>query len=345
MRYFVILTIVGIILVGAFLSVGQGFLAAYESANHAKLQANLLALKELEVNQNIEAVKNKPVTLLFVGDIMLSRGVASQIKKHNDFIFPFLKIADFTKSADLTFGNLEGPISARGQNQGSQYSFRARLESVEGLTFAGFDVLNLANNHIFDWGKPALEETMDILKANELGFIGAGRNYLEANAPLIKEVGNTKVAFLGFTTLYPKILEAGDDSTGISSLDLEKAKDIIFNLKRTHSADLIIASFHWGEEYKKQAGDKERGIAYALVNSGADLVVGHHPHVVQEIERYNDGLIAYSLGNFVFDQNFSQDTKTGLALRVIVQNKEIIKIEPVEIKINDFFQPEVDSLR
>jgi poly-gamma-glutamate synthesis protein (capsule biosynthesis protein) len=285
-------------------------------------------------------VSEKPITLLFAGDIMLSRSVARQMENYGDFRYPFLKIAGLTRSADLAFANLEGPISARGYDQGSIYSFRARPEAVEGLKFAGFDVLSLANNHIWDWGSEALLDTIDILKQNGIEPVGAGENYLKANSPAIKDIRGTKIAFFAFTNLYPESLEAGADYSGISSFNIEKIKEEISRLKEFGEADIIVVSLHWGNEYEPEASQYQRDIAESLFESGADLIIGHHPHVIQEIE----GKIAYSLGNFVFDQSFSEETMEGMILKVVIRDKKISETVPLKIKMNDTFQPEEISL-
>ncbi len=278
-------------------------------------------------------------TLVFVGDIMLSRGVAHQIEKKNDSRYPFLKVAEVTGRADMAFANLEGPISSRGQNQGSLYSFRDDPKVVEGLTYSGFDVLSIANNHIMDWGQVALQDTVNILKAAGIHSVGAGRNEEEANQPYIVELGDTNIAYLAYTTLYPKSFEAGKDAAGVSHFDLEAVTKKIQELKSSKAADIVIVSFHWGEEYQTQPLASQKEIARALIDAGADLIIGHHPHVVQEIEHYKNGWIAYSLGNFVFDQGFSEGTKKGLMLVVKIKNRAVSGVAFRDILINDTFQP------
>lgn len=293
----------------------------------------------------------KEINVIFVGDIMLGRGVAGQIEKYGDERYPFLKIAGEISGADLAFGNLEGPISGRGVNNKSKYSFRFNPEAVNGLKFAGFDVLSLANNHIFDWGREAIEDTVFILKTNEISPVGAGKDYLEANSPVIKEINDSagsplKIAFFAYSNLESnaQALEATKDKAGRSSFDIERIKEEVYAVKQLEVADIVIVSFHWGEEYQSRSDKKQQEIGRALVESGADLIIGHHPHVVQEIERYKNGWIAYSLGNFIFDQWFSESTMKGLMLKAKIQDKKIIDIEPIEIKINDSFQPEVNGL-
>jgi gamma-polyglutamate biosynthesis protein CapA len=339
--YFLILILILLAMGVSFIYFGQRFFDAREKSLSADIQNNLLAFQLIEVEQ-------KPITLLFVGDIMLSRGVANQIEKHNDPRWPFLKIASTTQAADLIFGNLEGPISSRGKNQGSIYSFRVKPEVVEGLKFSGFDVLSLANNHIWDWGKDALADTVAMLEHSSIESAGAGGNYKEANAPAIKKINGTKIEFLAYTNLYPETLKAKENSAGISDFDLEKIKSKIKELNGSagspQAADIIIISLHWGQEYQTHSNLDQQNIAHFLIESGADLIIGHHPHVVQEVEKYLGGWVTYSLGNFIFDQNFSAETMTGLMLKVIVKNKKISEILPVKIKINSAFQPEIIEL-
>jgi len=124
--------------------------------------------------------------MLFVGDIMLDRSVRRQIEKAQDPLYPFVRIADTLRAADLTFGNLEGPVSSRGTNQGSIYSFRFEpVGTINALTYAGFDVVSSANNHILDWGSEALSDTFTQLDEAGIGHTGAGRNYEEANGPFL----------------------------------------------------------------------------------------------------------------------------------------------------------------
>lgn len=341
--YFLIFLVILLALSASLIYFGQKFSDFSEKAVFANFQSDLLATLANEAENKAKFLREKPITLLFAGDIILSRGVAYQIKKYQDYRYPFLKISEFLKSADLVFGNLEGPISNRGRNQGNIYSFRANPEAVKGLKFAGFDILSLANNHIWDWGKEALEDTISILKENGIEPIGVGRNYSEANRAIIKEINKTKIAFLAYTNLYPKDLEAKEKSPGISSFDIERVKNEIKQLKEKNT-NIVVISFHWGEEYKTRSDRTQQNIAYSLIEAGADLIIGHHPHIVQEIEQYKGKFIAYSLGNFVFDQNFSKETMRGLMLKVTVKNKEISEILPIEIEINSTFQPEIKEL-
>jgi poly-gamma-glutamate synthesis protein (capsule biosynthesis protein) len=263
--------------------------------------------------------RNATTTIAAVGDIMLSRSVGSQMARRKDFSYPFSGALDFLRQGDIVFGNLEGPMSERGANQGSIYSFRADPRAVTGLKDAGFSVLSLANNHMLDWGRTALEDTVSILRDNGIETVGAGSDFASANQPAIIERNGIKVAFLAYTNLLPRSLQAGE-RPGISSFDLDMARNEIASLKSSGKADTVIVSFHWGEEYQQRANAFQIRTAHALIDAGADIILGHHPHVAQQAEAYKDKLIFYSLGNFIFDQNFSTETMRGRTALITLVN-------------------------
>ena len=282
----------------------------------------------------------KVYTLLFVGDVMLGRSVQNRINEAQDPLFPFIRIADITRAADITFANLEGPVSERGVNQGSQYSFRFEpVGTMSALSFAGFDVVSIANNHVWDWGKDALIDTVLHLDNAGIGHVGAGRNAEEAEKPFIAFLDTTKVAMLGYTNLYPESLEAGIDHAGVSSFAVSSTIERVRQLKEFADVDVVMVSLHWGTEYATSSDAYQQGVARALVDGGVDLVIGHHPHVVQEVERYKDGWIVYSLGNFVFDQFFSKETMSGLMVRALVRGGKVESIEQIQVQLTPDFQP------
>ncbi|MDP1538981.1 MAG: CapA family protein [bacterium] len=290
------------------------------------------------------AEEEQPIKIILVGDIMLDRGVEYMVEKEGggDFRFPFLKIADYLKGADIVFGNLEGVISDKGIKVGSIYSFRANPKAIEGLIFAGFNVLSLANNHAFDYGREALEDCLAKLSNAGIGYAGAGFTGTEAYSPFVKEIGDTKIGFLAYTNLGPGTWRAAGENSGIawiSENDFDKIKKDIENAKS--QADILIVSLHAGEEYQKTPTQFQIEFFEIAIDAGADLVVDHHSHVVQHFEKYQNGWIFYSLGNFIFDQSFSEETMKGQILEVLIQNKQIKKVITKETKINNFFQPEV----
>lgn len=276
-------------------------------------------------------------TLMLVGDIMLSRAVGEKMKKENNWHWPFLKIADYLEEADLLFGNLEGPISDKGRNVGSIYSFRADPQVIEGLKYAGFEILSVANNHLGDWGKEAMEDTFRILKENGIDYVGGGYNEVEAHSPIIKELDRNKIAFLAYTDLGSRYWMARGNNSGIAWIDKERIQEDIKRAKI--QAGIVIVSIHTGEEYAIHSNAIQRSLARTAVEAGADLVIGHHPHVIQEIEKHKDSYITYSLGNFVFDQTFSLETKHGWILKILIESGKIKKVMPIDIEISNDFQP------
>lgn len=279
------------------------------------------------------------IVLLFVGDVMLDRGVESKSKKANDWKYPFLHSAEFLRKADLVFANLEGPISDKGTKVGSIYSFRANPNMVEGLKYSGIDIVSLANNHIWDYGGEAVEDTMNLLKDVGISYVGAGKNYNDAHNPAIIQIKSIKVSFLAYTNLISSSLDTVDSKPAVAFLDLGQVKRDIKLAKSL--SDIVIVSIHWGEEYEKFHNEFQETVGKEIIDEGVSLVVGHHPHVIQEVEKYRDGYIAYSLGNFVFDQNISEETMKGIILSVVIKNKKIDSVHPIYFRINEEFQPVV----
>jgi len=309
-----------------------------------------------QISKNlIKEEETNPITLILVGDIMLNRGVEYIIQKEGrptgpasgypgypDFRFPFLKIADDLKGAELLFGNLEGPISDKGNKVGSIYSFRNNPKVIEGLKFAGFNVISLANNHAFDYGREALEDTLLRLKDANIDYIGAGFDESEAYSPILKEIKDTKIAFLAYTNLGPENWKATGNNSGIAWISEDNFEKIREEIKKAkENCDILIISLHAGEEYQTAPTQFQIDFAKMAIDSGADIVIGHHPHVVQSNEVYNGGYIFYSMGNFVFDQDFFEETMKGEIVKVLIENDRIKEVIPKEIKINEFFQPEI----
>lgn len=316
-----IIIIVGIFIYRSVVSEGRYFISKFDLGK---------ALQTM-------GIEDSSSTLIFVGDIMLSRNIGKLMLENDNWSYPFLKISDILGDADITFGNLEGPISNRGIKVGSIYSFRADPRSVEGLVYSGFDILSVANNHIWDYGVDAFTDTLKVLKDSGISYVGGGSSYEEAHKPIIMETKGTKVAYLAYTNLLPSFLGAKDAKLAVAFPDMEQM--MIDVQKARDRADVVAVSFHWGYEYKTHHNPYQEGLAHAAIDAGADLVVGHHPHVVQDTEKYGGGYIAYSLGNFVFDQNFSEDTGSGLMLRVIIRDKKIAEIERHVIRFTPSFQP------
>ncbi len=278
--------------------------------------------------------------LLFSGDIMFDRGVYNFIDEIGlgNYSFSFLK-SGFIKDADVAFANLEGPISGRGKDSGSVYSFRFNTAAASALADAGFDVLSVANNHIADWGAEAFEDTLKILADNKILATGGGEKRDEAVQPKIIERNGVKIGFLGFSDVGPDWLEATNDKAGVLIVKDSNFSSVIREAAK--KTDVLAVSIHFGEEYQTMPTKRQKILAREAIDAGAKIVIGHHPHVIQDLEYYKGGVIAYSLGNFVFDQNFSDETMRGLVLEIILKGRDIVSVSQHKIKINNFFQPEL----
>ena len=283
---------------------------------------------------------HRDYTLIFVGDVMLARRVGATMQARHDWVYPFRKIAETLRAADIAYCNLECPISDRGRDRHHLYSFRADPQALEGLSAAGFDVVSQANNHSFDWGPEALSDSLQRLEKRGIRAVGAGGNDLAAHYPLLVNLGGLRVAFLAYVEVAPEQAAAGDNRPGVAWLEPERVlADIRF---ARPLADLVIVCPHWGVEYAVRPRRDQVELAHRMIDAGADLVVGSHPHVVQPLESYHGRWIAYSLGNFVFDQK-PPATRRGLMLRVRVRGRQIAQVTPVSIRINSGFQAVLDA--
>ncbi|MDI6600286.1 MAG: CapA family protein [Thermoanaerobacteraceae bacterium] len=295
---------------------------------------------EGETEELAVAVHHAEITA--VGDIMLGRGVGTRLK-NQEYTEPFSRIKPYIQS-DIALGNLECVISDRGEKmEGKGIYLRARPEAVESLKYLGFDVLSLANNHIMDYGEDAFKDTIDILHSNDILPVGAGNNIMEARTPYIKDVDGIKAAVLAYNQFYNvkwsrngRTMEALEDRCGTAPLDIEIIKEDIKRAKEI--ADIVIVMPHWGIEESTVVPEDQRQMAYDMIDAGASAVIGSHPHILQGIEVYNGSLIAYSLGNFVFDQNDSEN-KESIILRLKFTDGRISDAVIIPFVIEDKVRP------
>ena len=274
-------------------------------------------------------------TLLFLGDIMLSRGVGAKIKSESDWAYPFHEIASTLRTADLVYANLECPISDQGRDLHHLYSFRADPRAMAGLKEASVRVVSQANNHTYDWGPAALLDSLERLRAAGIRTAGAGQNDLEAHFPTIVDLDGVRLAFLAYVDVPPPEATAGVERPGVAWLEPARVlADIRF---ARPLADVLIVCPHWGVEYAPKPTREQVKLAHAMIDAGADLVVGSHPHVPEPLEAYHGRWIAYSLGNFVFDQHNSA-THRGLMLKVTARARHVTAATLVPIAINRSLQ-------
>ena len=254
------------------------------------------------------------VSLIAVGDVMLGRGVA-------EVDMPLTAVVPWLSAADLTFGNLESVIGAEGMPRISPVGepqpiiLNAPITAVTHLTTAGFDLLSLANNHSLDYGGEGLAETAVRLQQAGITPLGIGMDIDAAYQPVFRAVKGVRLAFLAFNA----VSQPGDDeSSGWARADWQPERVVQAVTATRQQADVVIVSVHWGYEYEQRVDPWQETAVQTLFAAGADVVIGHHPHVAQSVivNRQAGKLAAYSLGNFVFDQ-----TQEGLALRLFVDSQ------------------------
>jgi poly-gamma-glutamate synthesis protein (capsule biosynthesis protein) len=272
-----------------------------------------------------------PLRLIFVGDVMLDDGPGQVIASGRDPLAPF---AAQLRDADFTIGNLECPIARIGKPLDSKiYTFRAD-PSVMPLLKGRFDALAVANNHSGDYGKDAFMETLAHLERAGIATFGGGRHLAAAHTPLWIERQGLRIAVLAFNEFKPRSFEAGANWPGIAwSEDSQVVSDI--RAARAAGADLVIPFMHWGWEREPDPSQRQRQLARTMIDAGADLVVGSHPHVTQGAEYYRGRLIVYSLGNFVFDGFTLPAAKRGWLLRLTVDRQGLLAWETLAAQMDE----------
>ena len=298
-------------------------------------------LKEVEqLTTQIPAPKDQEyVKLIFGGDIMMDRGVKTSVTKNlgGDYGRLFENLG-FLKDFDIVFANLEGPASDKGRDKRNLYSFRMDPAILPALKNAGMSIVSVANNHVGDWGRNAYIDNLEQLKKVGILFTGGGMDSVEAETPTVIEKQTIKVGFLGFSDVGPSDMEAGQENAGLLLAHNPRFDEIIQNASK--QVDYLIVSFHWGDEYKTIHNKRQESLAHKAIDNGAKIVIGHHPHVVQDFEVYKESFIAYSLGNFIFDQSWSEPTMMGMLLEIKLNKDGNMSVRKDPFKLNNFFQPD-----
>ena len=253
------------------------------------------------------------VSLALVGDVMLDETPGKQIEAGHD---PFSPFASILKAADIRVGNLECVVATGGNSDPEKiYTFRAHPRTLDVLK-RHFDAVTLANNHSGDFGPLAFGEMLLLLDRQGIAYFGGGVDLARAHEPLIIERKGLRIAFLGYNEFAPRSFEANYDRPGIAWSEDEQVCLDLAKARSWHRADLVIPVMHWGWEFERKGNPRQRQLARLLIEAGADVVIGGHPHVTQDVEMYRGKPIIYSLGNFVFDGFDSPEANTGWLLRL-----------------------------
>lgn len=251
-------------------------------------------------------------SILVVGDVMLGRYVETLMKK-NGISYPFARLGGLLRGHDIVLGNLEGPIDSthtQTPDDSLLFSFDPNVANI--LREQGFTVLSLANNHGLDQGAQGVEDTRLLLRDAGIEPLGHPRE-IDRNDVVVKNISGQTIVLLGLHAIQP-------------SFDLDGAVSLVQKFKQEHPSSFLLATPHWGNEYQTHSSARQQTIAHALIDAGADFIIGHHPHVVQDVEEYKGRMIFYSLGNFIFDQYFSAETQEGLAVRIVVSS-QVVRFE------------------
>lgn len=298
------------------------------------------------------------ITLTAVGDIMLGGGVEALIKQYGAE-YPFQHVATILKNSDITFANLESPLTDENNKAVWDYTkildkpieidgkvfssvyCKSIPEAVKGLTYAGIDIVSIANNHIMDYGATGLLDTIKALSESNIKFIGAGKHINDARKPVILQVKDVKVGFLAYSDVYiASKKRPGVAPTKYIEKDIEKLKDEV---------DVVVISIHQGMDIADYPLSNEVQMMHSIIDSGVDLILRHHPHVVQGVEHYKKGAIVYSLGNFVFDYTIDPlwkdltKARESMIFRCKFSKEGIVETDTIPVVINNHFQPEIPS--
>jgi poly-gamma-glutamate synthesis protein (capsule biosynthesis protein) len=336
--------------VGAPRSLNDGnIVGAVDSTNiYIKLPTDLSNKLEA-IRSNLASSLSTPTswTMKIAGDIIIGRTVYEQEMRRNDYTSSFTKVKDLLQDADYTVADAEWTAADGIPHPLQGLNFSSPARSLDGLTYAGIDAVSLANNHSMNGGTLAFEQMLDNLTARGIGYFGAGRNYEQAHTPYVANIKGVKLAFLGYTSI-PGNVESGAGRTGNAFIKIapwypfdeasiaQMEADV--KLAKT-KADVVVPYFHWSAEYTHQPNEQMRQVAHRAIDAGATMVVGSHPHWVQGIEWYKNNLIAYSLGNFVFDQEQSLKTKQGAVLSTTFEGDKLVKADLIPIQIEEYYQP------
>jgi len=239
-----------------------------------------------------------PIVLRFGGDCLLAEYYDRAVDDCNHAFRNFPVLRD----ADVAMVNLECPITDRGVRQTKPFTFRMRPHCASAIPEAGIDIVNLANNHIYDFGREGLFDTIRYLDSLGIHHTGAGRTAEEAHRGVVRDIRGVRLGFLGYYGGGEAPVARGKNP-GVALRDIATISRDIERMRREDSVHYIVVNFHWGVEKAQYPEPSQVSFARAVIDAGADAVIGHHPHVLQGIERYHNGVIVYSLGNFIFGGN------------------------------------------
>jgi poly-gamma-glutamate capsule biosynthesis protein CapA/YwtB (metallophosphatase superfamily) len=299
----------------------------------------------------VEKPADEPLLrFIAVGDIMLGRGVGMRLQKYGSYDRAFANVSAVLKQGDVVFANLESPLtkSTHSLDPKRKIVLKAKPEAVGALTGAGFNLISIANNHMMDYYETGLFDTMSILSTNQILFAGSGKNIDEARKPAIIVKNGLKIGLLAYSDMA-ELVFAGDpylrysadkDQSGISPRKYEAVIEDVRKLRG--QVDLLAVSLHWGAEDSFTVSDEQREFAHKLIDEGVDVILGHHPHQFQGIEMYKGKPVFYSMGNFLFDQNESENMESFI-IDMKYKGTELSELSAIPVRILDKSTVEIQT--
>lgn len=288
----------------------------------------------MEAQEVVNFREEKTVSISIVGDILMDSSVRAQINK-NGIEYPWEMVKEYFQNDDITIGNLETSITTRGTKwEDKQFNFRSDPNNLKAMKEAGIDVLALANNHTLDYGYEGLLDTLSYLDKNDIKRAGGGKNKQEAIEGVIIEKNGLKIGVLSFSRVVPDVKwYATDKRPGIVGAYDPHINEVIVRIEEMKKeTDIVILSIHWGVELSATPRKQEMDLGKKLIDAGADIIMGHHPHVLQGVEIYKGKPIFYSLGNFVFGTKNELTSNTMIGqINFIDKDIDNIKIIPCSI--------------
>lgn len=283
--------------------------ACTPAASHVLYGEESSAVEQFRSIENkVPDLQSKKAKILFLGDMMLGRHVRTLMNREG-LDYPFNKLPeDFFQGYAMVIANLEGPITERFVTGGTSMIFGFPPDTAEILKKHGITTVTLGNNHTLNRGAEGFAETEKYLQEQGIEFFGEQDGESWEESVLSKEINGLKLTFIS-------LHDAERDIDQNTALEIIKKADPI--------SDYVFVLPHWGVEYQHQANDRQKTLAHEWIDNGADIVIGHHPHVVQNMEVYNEKPIFYSLGNFIFDQYFSAETQEELAIKLEIKRDEL----------------------
>lgn len=292
---------------------------AVSFASHSEI------IRDLEIKENVSSF-----SIAVVGDTMFDWSIKSMMNTLGPN-YPLQNISPIIQNSELAILNLETAIGTSGQKEDKLYTFQSPPSSAEAIKNAGFDVVSLANNHAMDFGREGLYETIELLERADLHYVGAGSNKEDAYRAHSQTINNHDIDILGFSQVLPSISWYANENGGLASGYQEDR--VIEHIKESAAkSDTTIVYLHWGKERMIYPTEHQRNFAHNMIDAGADIIIGSHPHVLQGMEYYKGKPILYSLGNFLFPDYVDGDSAdTVIAEIEVLMNNYYVTLTPAVI--------------